>query len=545
MDGGGAVTPGELADQLLELLGEEDPPEATLSGIPGHDHHLRDLSEAADERFRARALDIAAEAERLSPSVTRSVVLQQAHALVDKIDSRLLDHVVADFITSPAIKLLSFVPRVVPLDEQGERAYLSRIAEIPAYLEALADRNRAGIQAGRTPVARPVRTAIAHIDRYLAEPVDVFTNPKLTGERSAERDRVVAEGVRPAFAKYRDVLENDVLPHARPDERPGLYWLPGGQEAYAGLVRFHTTTDVTPEQLHQTGLDIIAALADEYATIGAKVFGLNSATEVMERLRTDHSLRWRSEDEALTHARVTIERAEAVAPKWFGRLPSKRCTVEPVPPAEGPNAAGAYYSQPALDGSREGTYFLNTYRVEERDRYVAESVAFHEAVPGHHFQLALAQELTHLHLLRRVVSITAYSEGWALYTERLADEMGLYSDDLARLGMLAEDSMRAARLVVDTGLHAFGWTRQQVVDYLRANTVMSEVEVQSETDRYIEDAGQALAYMVGRLEIQRLRAHAERVLGDAFDIREFHDLVLCGGPLPLAVLDEVVRSRCG
>jgi uncharacterized protein (DUF885 family) len=214
----------------------------------------------------------------------------------------------------------------------------------------------------------------------------------------------------------------------------------------------------------------------------------------------------------------------------------------PVPDAEAPGAAGAYYTAPALDGSREGTYWANTYKATERDRYGSESITFHEAIPGHHFQIALALELTDLHLLRRVASVTAYAEGWGLYAERLADEMGLFSSDLTRLGMLAEDSIRAARLVVDTGLHAMGWTRQQTVEYLRAKTVMSEVEIQSETDRYIEDPGQALAYMVGRLEIQRLRRRSEHDMGAAFDLKAFHDVVLGNGPLPMAVLDEVVAT---
>jgi uncharacterized protein (DUF885 family) len=194
------------------------------------------------------------------------------------------------------------------------------------------------------------------------------------------------------------------------------------------------------------------------------------------------------------------------------------------------------------DGSRPGIYYANTYKAEERDRCIAETNAFHEAVPGHHFQITLAQQLTHLPRLRRAARINAYLEGWALYCERFADEIGLYSDDLARLGMLALESTRTARLVVDTGVHAFGWSRQRVVDYLREFTVMNEVEIQQETDRYIEWPGQALSYMVGRLEIQRMRARAEQTLGPAFDLKAFHDLMLSGGPLPLAVLDEVVTE---
>jgi uncharacterized protein (DUF885 family) len=195
---------------------------------------------------------------------------------------------------------------------------------------------------------------------------------------------------------------------------------------------------------------------------------------------------------------------------------------------------------PSMDGTRPGIYFANTYQAEQRDRFTSEVIAFHEAVPGHHFQLSLAQELTHLPLVRRVTPVSAYAEGWGLYTERLADEMGLYSGDLDRLGMLAMDSLRAGRLVVDTGLHAKGWTRQQAVDYLKRNTPLSDLEIGSEVDRYIGFIGQALSYMVGRLEIQRLRRTAEDRLGPAFDIRSFHDVLLGSGSLALNVLEGVL-----
>ena len=357
-----------------------------------------------------------------------------------------------------------------------------------------------------------------------------------------ERDRLLDEVVHPAIAAYRNAVATDVAPHGRPADRAGLCWLPDGDELYARFVRAETTTDRSPDELHRTGLDVMARLHEEYATVGERVFGTRDVTEILTRLRDDPALRWRDGEELLEAARDAIRRAEAVAPQWFGKLPSQQCTVEAVPADEAPGAPGAYYFPPAMDGSRSGIYFANTHRAEERARYNSETTAFHEAVPGHHFQLTLAQELTDLPLLRRVIPLTAYAEGWGLYSERLADEMGLFTGDVDRLGMLSMDSMRAARLVVDTGLHAKGWSRQQAVDYLRANTALPQVEIDTETDRYIAAPGQALAYMVGRLEIQRLRASAEESLGDRFDIRSFHDAVLGDGALPLGVLDEVIRG---
>jgi uncharacterized protein (DUF885 family) len=289
-------------------------------------------------------------------------------------------------------------------------------------------------------------------------------------------------------------------------------------------------------------LAIIDDLAVEYRRIGARVFGTDDLAEIFHRLRTDPTMRWDSGEELLAEARKAIERAEEAAPRWFGRLPAQRCTVEAVNPDEAPGAPAAYYMPPAMDGSRPGIYFANTHRAEERDRYGSEATAFHEAVPGHHFQLSLSLELTDLPLLRRIASFTAYIEGWGLYSERLADEMGLYTGDVDLLGMLSLDSMRAARLVVDTGLHVKGWSRQQAIDYMVENSPMALVEIESEADRYIAVPGQALAYMVGRLEIQRIRALAEQTMGERFDIRAFHDLVLGNGPLPLAVLGDVVAA---
>lgn len=536
----------ELADAMLDLIFDDAPIFATLMGIRGWDDRLRDLSVETDRALRARAEEIGRQARAAGDDLTTAVIVHQADWLVERIDSKLVEHTFADTLNAPVMGLLSVLPLVRPTDEQGQRDYLTRLSAIPGFLVQAAQRQRDGVAAGRPPLAHLVVACAERLERYLADPAaDPLRNPELAADLAAERDRLLGEVIHPAFAAYLEVLRTEIAPHGRADDRPGLCWLPDGETIYAGLVRGYTTTDRTPAELHQTGLDLITGLAREYEEIGSRVFGPCTVDQVHERLRTDPALKWRDAEEMLAVARTTIERAERAAPAWFGRLPSSGCVVEQVPDAEAPNAPMAYYVDPALDGSRPGTYFVNAHRAQEQHRTGAEATAFHEAVPGHHFQLALAQEFEDLPMLRRMASIEAYIEGWALYTERLADEMGLYSDDLARLGMLAQDSMRAARLVVDTGIHSFGWTRDQVVDFLRSNTVMSEVDIQSETDRYIEVPAQALAYMVGRLEIQRLRGEAAARMGDAFDLRAFHDLVLSGGPLPMAVLADVVERWSG
>jgi uncharacterized protein (DUF885 family) len=540
----------QLADELLELSFTADPIGATLLGAPGHDEELGDRSEQAHEAMRAAALDVAARVEAVDVSglsaadvVTRAAVAQHAHQLVTEVDARTVEYTISDLFIGPAAELVSSLPMIVLNDLDDANAYLVRLRAVPAFLETVADRHRAGVAAGRVPVAHLVRAAAEHIDRYLGQGEDPLARPSFDDAAFIdERTRVLAEVVRPAFGRYRDVLTGEILSHGRDEEHVGLCWLPGGDEMYAGLARVHTTTDRTPDELHQTGLDVIARLTEEYAEIGSRVFGTRDQAEIFRRMADDPAMRWRDADELLDSARTAVSRAEAVVSKWFGRLASSQCKVEPVPAADAPGAPAAYYVWPSMDGRRPGIYFANTHRARERDRFTSEVTAFHEAVPGHHFQIALAQELTNLPLFRRVVTPNAYAEGWGLYCERLADEMGLYSSDVDRLGMLAMDSMRAGRLVVDTGMHAKGWSRERAIAFLKDNSPMAELEIHNEIDRYIAFPGQALSYMVGRLEIQRMRAAAEARLGEKFDIRAFHDAVLTNGPLPLAVLEEVVQA---
>ncbi|HWE88850.1 MAG TPA: DUF885 domain-containing protein [Pseudonocardiaceae bacterium] len=543
-----------LADELVALTFAEEPLSATLLGLPGAHDELSDLSAESEATFRARYADlaeraVAVEADSERDRVTKAVIIQQARTSIDQIDSRLIEYTVTDLFVAPASGLLTVLPMIGLADPALADAYLDRLAAVPRYLTQAADRHRAGIAAGRLPVAHLVDGAIRQLDRYLADPAaDPLRRPTPPAEAAgfqARRDQLLDDVVRPGFAAYRDALRVDVLPHGRPADRPGLCWLPDGDATYAALARAHTSTGRSADDLHDTGLALIDGLAKEYAEIGARVFDTADVTEIFHRLRTDSTLRWGSGDELLDAARAAIARAVRAAPAWFGRVPDQPCEVRAVPEHEAAGAPPAYYMQPSMDGRRPGVYFANTDRVTERFRHTLEATAFHEAVPGHHFQLSIAQELNDLPLLRRIAKVTSYTEGWGLYSERLADEMGLYSDDVAKLGMLTTDSMRAGRLVVDTGLHAKGWSRQQAIDYLLANTPMSKVEIETEVDRYIAYPGQALAYMVGRLEIQRAREEARRRLGDRFDIRAFHDLVLGGGALPLSVLAEVVGEWAG
>ncbi|SHN26159.1 DUF885 domain-containing protein [Cryptosporangium aurantiacum] len=547
------VTASSLADELLALVCTADPLGASLLGLPGYDDGLADPSANEEARLGVAFGELAERALALDPDglsevdrQTRDFIAHLASTERDAAALHTVEWTITDFFAAPAAALVDLLPRVPLVTPEKASGFLDRLGRFPAFLAAVADRHREGLAAGRTPVASLVRAAIGHLDRVLADEnlagLRVPGGPGVTDQEAftAERDRLLAEAVVPALTAYRTVLQDEILPAGRPDEQPGAYYLPGGTEIYATLARKHTSTHRTPEELHAVGLQIIAALESEYAEIGRRVFGTADQAEIFARLRTDPVLRYASAEEMLEQARSAVARAWAAAPAWFGHRPSTECVVEPVPAAAAPGSPPAYYLPGAIDGSRQGTYFLNTYAPTERFRHTAEVVAFHEAVPGHHFQISIAQEMTGLPLARRLLADTAYAEGWGLYCERLADEMGLYSDDVARLGMLSADSWRAARLVVDTGLHALGWSRDEALTWMRTHTPLSDQETATEIDRYIAYPGQALSYMVGRLELLTLRARASKELGEAFDLKAFHDTVLGAGSLPLAVLGDVV-----
>jgi uncharacterized protein (DUF885 family) len=315
--------------------------------------------------------------------------------------------------------------------------------------------------------------------------------------------------------------------------------VPGGAEGYVAAVARHTTTALTADEIHQIGLDTLAELRPRWAELGRRLFGTEDVGEIAHRLRTDPALRFTSSAEVLDTAAAALARAQAVQDRWFTPRALPGCAIEAINPADAGHSAMGWYRPPADDGSRPGVYHLLATEPTERHRYEYEALTFHESVPGHHLQLATAQQLD-LPRYRRHLDVEAcsFNEGWGLYSERLAEEMGLYSDDLSLLGMLSFSALRACRLVIDTGVHSRGWTREQSVEFMYAHTATTREHVVSEVDRYICWPGQALAYRIGQREILRLRARAAAALGERFDLRAFHDVVLGSGALPLAVLDQ-------
>jgi uncharacterized protein (DUF885 family) len=508
-----------------------------------------------------------------------------------------------DARSGPQVDFLTLAPDQ-PVGTATERAQLvERWRRMPSWIDQCAENLRRGLAAGRVASRKAVEEVLDELDRVLAtapersplveraaaggtwhEPLngdpDLAVLASRTGARAAdlrtlndllplrirgsgsllfvpaqndpltpqERGRFLAPvlalvrgEIEDAFHRYRDVIRSEILPRARDDDHCGVGALPGGDAYYRLCIRRETSLDLSPKELHEFGLTEVARLRGEIEELGGKALGVSEIAKIQEALRGSPAMHFASATEILKKAQETLGRAQAAVPNAFGIRPRAACEVVPVPEHEAPFTTIAYYRQPSADGSRPGRYYVNTYQPETRTRYEAEVLAFHESVPGHHLQIAISQEIRGLPLLRRHGGSTAFVEGWGLYSERLCDEIGLYSGDTDRLGMLSFDAWRACRLVVDTGIHAMGWSRKQAIDYMTANTLLAVNNVENEVDRYIGTPGQALAYKVGQREILALRARAKEVLGDRFDLKTFHDRVLENGAVSLSVLREQIE----
>jgi uncharacterized protein (DUF885 family) len=398
---------------------------------------------------------------------------------------------------------------------------------------------RAGLAEGRVAAAEAVRRTIAQLDTELAKPTTEW------GMARPAHQAILDDEIRPAIERFRDLLRDQLLPRARDGAAEGIGAMPDGAACYRAMIRNHLALDRTAEELHQLGQGEIARIDRELAGLGARVLGTADLAATIDRLRNDRSLYFDSADAIVAAAQDALDRARAAVPDWFGIQPRADVVMKVIPEHEAPYTTIAYYQQPNPDGSKPGEYFVNTYKPEVRPRFELEALSWHEAVPGHHLQIAIAQELGELPAFRKYGGSTAYVEGWALYTERLAEEMGLYSSDLDRIGMLSYDAWRASRLVVDTGLHAMGWTRAEAEAYMLAHTALTPENISNEVDRYIGWPGQALAYKVGQLEIFALRREAEARLGARFDIKAFHDVVLGSGAVTLPVLRAQIEAWLG
>ena len=547
-----------LARDLWEEILRENPVFASKHGDERYLDALEDPAPAARAERRARLAALHERARRIDPAtlsaadrvsldllgdeLRRSTILAEAGLELWLVDPRGAPHV-------GFFNLVVDQPSATPAQRE---AMARRWAAMAGVVDATAANLETGLDRGLVGTHAAIAETVAQLDRILAQPVEEWPlgSPMLDVSLApAERDELLArlrssleQGLRPALQRYRTLLSGRLLPAARGDERPGLVSLPGGAGLYERLIWVHTGLPLEAGEVHAIGLQEVASIRAQIAELGGRTLGTSDVSAIQRRLREDPALHFTTRDEVEAAAVEALDRARAAMPRWFGRVPQAPCIVTRIGAHEEQETTIAYYNEPASDGSQPGRYYINTWAPETRPRYEAQVLAFHESIPGHHLQIAIAQELTGLPRFRRETGPTSYVEGWALYTERLCDEMGLYSGDLDRLGVLSFDAWRACRLVVDTGLHAQGWSRQQAIDYLLENTLLAPNNVENEVDRYITTPGQALAYKLGQREIASLRAQAERELGARFDIRAFHDTVLDQGAVTLPVLRRNVEA---
>jgi uncharacterized protein (DUF885 family) len=540
---------GELADRFWQWFLSRSPIYATVLGDERYDDRLADPSAEgrAEEVAGLKGFLVDAEAinrDRLSQEDTITLDMVE---VVARIWLRQHAHNVHHFEAVDQMGGPHNVPgdmsRFQRLDspERMDRA-IRRLEAFPEFLAEHRANLLDGIAAGRTAAAPVTARVVDQLRRQVDAPLDesplLLAHPELDDESRERIRQALEENVQPALADHLAAIEG-YQEFARKSE--GVWALPDGEELYATMILASTTLEETPKALHDYGLEQIELIREESAAI-ARELGFADISTMRKALDSDRGNYAKTGAEIVERARAQIDAANAAAPLYFGRLPKAPCEVRAVEPYQEQEAPPAFYFPPAPDGSRGGIYYVNTYQPQSRPLYRLATTTFHEATPGHHFQIAIESELTELPDFRRFGSrLTgqAYGEGWGLYSEQLADELGLFETAWERLGMLDSRAWRAARLVVDTGIHAFRWTRDQSIELL-LGIGLSQLEAETETDRYITWPGQALAYMTGMREIVALRRQLEERDGDRFDIVNFHDEMLGHGTLPLATLRRVL-----
>jgi uncharacterized protein (DUF885 family) len=542
----------DLADRFHERWLRANPFAATMYGIPGYDDLLPDSSEEGQQAWRAEAERFLAEAAVIAPGqltppdavtldCTREAVAQE----LATIDMAQEEHTVTAMQYAGPAAFLAVAARTVLVDPAAAEAYLTRLRGSGVWFDQLSERLRTGASRGRLPIAPLAERAVSWAEGVLAAP---GANPVLLPQppqgwaRAAaweqERAAAAAEIVQPALARWVAVVR-ELLPKARTSDHAGLVWLPGGEADYARAIRSYTTLPLSAKDLHQIGLDHVAELESRAVALGVGL-GLSGRDEVFAALRD--SAGKLPPEEAVRQAAAAVRRAEERSGEFFPAPLPPPCEVTPMPEVVAVSGAAPHYTPPRLDGGRPGTFWFNTRRPTAGTGWDIEVVAFHEAVPGHHLQLSRLQLLTDLPALQRQRSLAVFSEGWGLYAEQLAEEVGLYADDRGLLGAISTSLMRAVRLVVDTGIHAFGWSRERALEYAVEHVPMPPEFMAAEIDRYVVMPGQALAYLTGKLEIIRIRDEARTRLGPAFSLPAFHAAVLDHGSLPMPTLSRSIAD---
>ncbi|MEQ1439652.1 DUF885 domain-containing protein [Fontimonas sp. SYSU GA230001] len=547
-----------LFDAEWQRTLRDSPETATYLGDARYDDRWTDWSAAAIER--RHAADRAA-LDRLA------LIDREALPPAEQLNYDLFERQ-----TREAVEAHAFRPFLLPLNQRGgiqtqdeilevlrfdsTRAYenwLSRLQALPVLIAQTEALMRTGIREKRVHARVVMERVPAQLDQQIVDDPrrSPFYKPFLSFDAGIPADRraayaerarqLIAEGVVPAYRRFRRFFVEDYLPACRKDA--GVWAQPDGERLYAWLARHHTTTELSPDRIHEIGLAEVRRIRGEMEQIKHDVGFDGDQSAFIAHLRSDPQFYYRNGDELLLAYQALAKRVDPELARLFKTLPRLPYGVRPIPDNIAPDTTTAYYLPGAADGSRAGWYYVNLYKPETRPRYEMEALTLHESVPGHHLQIARAQELGELPEFRRNgPGFTAFVEGWGLYAESLGTELGLYRDPYAKFGALTYEMWRAVRLVVDTGMHHKRWTRQQAIDYFKANAAKSELDIVNEIDRYIAWPGQALAYKIGQLKIRELRTRAEQALGEKFDVREFHDTVLGSGAIPLDLLERHVDA---
>jgi len=541
-----------LADAYLAGYFDRNPDAVTVYGVPGRRHDkLPDNSLDALNAWHAREDAWIAQAKQIDPAAIETPALRATYAIVrEALEGSAAARVcryelwtVSQMVNGWQAQL-GYLVTIQPVGTDQARAdALARWSRLPRYVDTEIANLRKGLAAGYSAPKGNVRLVIDQMNALVrgATADSPFDSPSVRDRTPAfarEFDLLVREQIVPAFARYRDVLQKEYLPAAR--DAIAVSAIPNGAACYDASVRFHSSLALAARQVHETGVQQVAQLDAEISTIGRRSFGASDVPALLQRARVDPQYLFKSREDLIAYSQAALARAKAKMRDWFDLLPKADVVIQPYPKfreKSGPNE----YNPPAEDGSRPAVFFINAYQAGKKSRTEAESTAFHETIPGHHLQGTIALERKDIHPIGRYLGNAGYIEGWALYAERLADQMQLFSSDLDRLGMLSSQALRAARLVVDSGIHTLGWSRQQAIDYMLAHTAEPEDDVVSEVDRYIIYPGQATAYMLGNLEIRASRDEAQRTLGPRFDLKQFHDRVLEDGAVPVSFLHDKIR----
>lgn len=556
---------GEAPDQDLNILQKdywewrlrEFPELSTWTGDNRYNDRFTDLSPEAIERRYAeerRMLERARSIDRSGLAgqnlLSHELLLWDLSVAVD--GQRFPPVLILSQIFGPHLMLPQLVSVTQFRRPEDYENYLVRLSRFPRYLGEVTNLLRRGIELGWVQPQAALTGVPSQISGQILN--DVEESPLFAPFRKAppgmaedevkrygaEAVNIIKDDVFRSMEQFRDFVVNTYLPAG--DRPVGVSSLPDGDAYYAHCIREFTTTELDSATIHQMGLSEVARIGGEIERSIEETGFRGSLDEFADFLRTDSRFYFTRAEDLVVAYRDIAKRADAELPALFAELPRTPYGVRPFPDYEAPSQTTAMYYPGASDGSRAGYFMVNTYRLDMRPKYEMEALTLHEAVPGHHLQIARAQELQDLPDFRRNGSYTAYVEGWALYAESLGSLMGFYEDPYSRFGRLMYEMWRACRLVVDTGIHAFGWTRKRAIEYMRENTAKTEQDIAIEVDRYIALPGQALAYKIGELAIKELRAKAERTLGAAFDIRRFHNAVLDNGPLPLPVLTAQIED---